>query len=55
MAQLLSYGISSERLGGLKRARSAFRDNYGRFLSSFGFFAFEDIRERLFCVCGGMA
>lgn len=33
MAAWVSYGMSSERLGGLYRSRSARRDNLGRFVS----------------------
>ncbi len=53
MATFVSYGVSSERLGGLSRARSAMRDNFGRFLPACGFFSFEQVRERFCFACGG--
>jgi hypothetical protein len=53
MARFASYGVTSERLGGLARSRSAMRDSKGRFLPSYGFFKFEDVQLRFaFAVSG---
>jgi hypothetical protein len=43
---LRSYGLSSEQLGGWVRSHSAFRDNLGRFLPGYGFFAFANVQRR---------
>jgi hypothetical protein len=39
---------SSEQLGGIKRSRSAMRDNFGKFLPCYGFFRPTDIVGRFY-------
>jgi hypothetical protein len=36
MAVIVSYGVSSEHLGGKHRAETARRDKFGRFLPNYG-------------------